>query len=280
MQSNFKIAFSVEATHTYFDKGICNCLQFMPDAGTQMLMKRFGFIIRNKINGLELYSNSVSELSVLLNHINKVSGQNSFGFKIETNNSNFNYFTDLPVKWSGQLMYDSQSIVTITDSNIVQLKQTLSEDTDTTCIGSLNVQFDDLLKYSSANGVAKFQISYKSRSTQWQYFIINKSALTLGNPAIVGKSDISFSSPGNVTIGNGQQAMLFSSGNRLIPLSEVPQYKFDLVNNPASNGSESSPKSTSAKTIFKGLPNPDPKQIGIVSIDNQQQVSSPMYVYV
>ncbi|WCT10013.1 hypothetical protein [Mucilaginibacter jinjuensis] len=280
MQSSFKIAFNVAVTHTYFDKGVCNCLQFVPDAGTQMLLKRFGFIIRNKINGFELYSNSTSELSALLNHISKVTGQNSFGFKIQTNNPSFNYFTDLPVSWRGQLVYDSQSIIAVSDSNVVLLKETQSEDTDTTCIGSLNVQFDDLLKYSNATGFAQFQINYTARSTQWQYYVINKSALALGNPAIVGKADISFSPPTNVTIDSGQQAMMFSSGNNLIPLSEVPQYKFDLVNNPASGGNESSAKSTSVKTIFKGLPNPDPKRIGIVSIDNQQQISSPMYVYV
>lgn len=280
MQSSFKIAFNVAVAHTYFDKGICNCLQFVPGAGTQKLLKRFGFIVRNKINGFDLYSNSASEPSALLNHVNKVTGQNSFVFKIRTNNSSFNYFTDLPLNWGGQLVYNSQSTVNVSASNIVQLKETTSEDIDTTCIGTLTVNFDDLLKYSSASGFAQFQISYKARSTQWQYFVINKSALALGNPAIVGKSDISFSSPSNVTIDSGQQAMLFSSGNKLIPLSEIPQYKFDLVNNPASNGGESPAKSTSVKTIFKGLPNPDPNRIGIVSIDNQQQVSSPMYVYV
>jgi hypothetical protein len=280
MQSNFKIAFNVAVAHTYFDKGICNCLQFVPNAGTQMLFKRFGFITRNKIDGFELYSNSASELSILLNHINKVTGQNSFVFTIQTNNSSFNYFTDLPMGWRGQLVYNSQSTVNVSASNIVQLKETTSGDTDTTSMGTLTVNFDDLLKYSGAGGFAQFQISYKARSTQWQYYVINKSALALGNPAIVGKSDISFSLPTHVTIDSGQQAMLFSSGNKLIPLSEVPQYKFDLVNNPASTGGESSAKSTSVKTIFKGLPNPDPNRIGMVSIDNQQQVSSPMYIYV
>lgn len=281
MQSNFKIAFSVAVTHTYFNKGICNCLQFMPDTGTQMLLKRFGFIIRDKIDGFDLYSNSTTELSALLSHVSKITGKNAFGFKIQTNNSSFNYFTDLPVSWRGQLMYDSQAIVSVSASNLVQLKETQLNDAGNTCIGSLNVQFDDLLKYSNTNGFAQFQINYKARSTQWQYYIINKSALALGNPAVVGKSDISFNPPSDVTIDTGQQVMLFSSGNNLIPLSEVPQYQFDLVNNPASNSGESSGgKNTSVKTIFKGLPNPDPARIGIVNIDNQQQVSSPMYVYV
>lgn len=281
MQTTFKIAFSLAVTHTYFVRGICNCLQFIPDAGTQMLLKRFGFTIRNKIDGFDLYSNSTTELSALLSHVSKVTGKNAFGFKIQTNNPSFNCFTDLPVSWRGQLLYNSQSIVNVSASNIVQLKETQSSDADNTCIGSLNVQFDDLLMYSSTSGFAQFQISYKARSTQWQYYIIYKSAVALGNPAVVGKSGINFSPPSDVTIDSGQQAMLFTSGNNLIPLSEVPQYQFDLVNNPASNGDESSGgKNTSVKIILKGLPNPDPTRMGMVSIDNQQQVSSPMYVYI
>jgi hypothetical protein len=280
MESNFKIAFKITVAHTYFEQGICNCLQFTPDDSTKKLLARFGFMTKNKVNGLELYSNSTSELQVFLNYIARVTGQGLFTFKIQTSNPNFNSFTELPTDWTGQLVYDSQSTANVHDADSVQLKETRSNDANNTDFGSLIIRFDDVIKYTDGQNLAQFNISYEARATQWQYFVINKSALKLDNPAVVGKSEISFNTPQNVTIENGEQALLFSSGDNMIPLSEVPKYKFDLVNNPILTDSENQKKSTATKTILKGLPAPDPKRFGLISVDSKKQVSSPMYVYV
>jgi hypothetical protein len=98
----------------------------------------------------------------------------------------------------------------------------------------------------------------------------------LGNPNIAGKTNISFGGPENVTIDNGQQAMLFTSDN-LIPLSEVPVHRFNLVNNSDNSANQ---KVSPGKLIFKGLPNPDPVRIGIDMAGKDTRVVSPMYVYV
>ncbi len=280
IRSNFQIAFKVEVLHSYFEKNICNCLRFKPGAITARLLKRFDFRTRNKINGFDFYTNSRDTIAAFLQYIQTSTNQTFFDFEIENNNSNFHLFTELPVDWVGQLIYDSHADSGVYDGGVVQLGQNLSKNENPACIGNLTIHFDDIVKYSYDNGYAQFAITYKARSTQWQYFVINKSSVLLSNPAITGKTDIGFNAPEDVTIENGQQAILFSSGNNLIALSEVPNYKFDLVNRPALNGNDPPKKVSGPQMIFKGLPNPDPKRIGMVKLNNTNQVSSPIYVYV
>jgi hypothetical protein len=276
IQNSFKIAFSVQVFHSYFDQDICSCLQFNPGAVTRQLIKRFNFKLKSKINGFDFYTSCNSAIPAFLQYISSATQQSFFDFDITTNNANFYHFTNLPVSWLGQLIYDSQAKLSTCADGSVQLAETLSANTSNTSIGSLTVRFDDIIN----NVPALFTINYQARATQWQYYIINKSALALENPAISGKTDIKFDGPQNVTIESGDQAILFSSGSNLLPLSQIPAYRFDLVNNQLSNSNELSKKTSAAKTIFKGLPNPDPGWIGMVNINTEIQVSSPMYIYV
>jgi len=68
--------------------------------------------------------------------------------------------------------------------------------------------------------------------------------------------------------------MLFSSGTNLLPLSEIPKYKFDLVNNSAAGDLSATKKLSTGKVVFKGLPNPDPGNTGIIVLNGQKQSSS------
>jgi hypothetical protein len=280
IRSNFQIVFKVEVLHSYFEKDVCNCLRFKPGIVTGRLLKRFDFRIRNKINGFDFYTNSRDNIAAFLQYIQTSTNQTFFDFEIENNNSNFYFFTELAVDWVGQLIYDSQADSNVYQEGVVQLAQSLSENVSATSLGNLTLHFDDIVKFRVNNGYAQFTITYKARATQWQYFVINKSAVQLSNPAIAGKTDIEFNAPENVIIENGLQAILFSSGDNLIPLTEVPNYKFDLVNRRPLNHNDSPKKASAPKIIFKGLPNPDPKRIRVVKINNTNQVSSPIYVYV
>jgi hypothetical protein len=280
MQSNNKIAFSVEVLHTYFENGICDCLLFVPSASTMNLLKKFGFNIRNQINGFEFYINAAKPMSPLFNYIGQTTGQNYFDFQMVTTDTEFTLYTDISTDWLGQLMFDSQSGSNKYDGGIVLLGENLSSEQDVSSIGNLKIYFEDILKYQNENGFAAFEIQLTARSTQWQYYVINKSAVQLDNPSIIGKTGISFEGPENVTIQSGQKALLFSSGDNLLPLSEVPKYKFDLVNTPKTNGAESTKKKSGSKVLFKGLPNPDSKNIGIVNVNGKTQASSSMYVFV
>lgn len=279
IQSNFQILFKVEVLHSYFDQNICPCLKFNPGSVTSKLLDRFDFKCRSKINGFDLYANSRASVTAFLNYITKATNQTYFDFGIVTTNSHFNFFTDLPVDWVGQLDFDSQAASNRYEGNAVQLSQGLSKNAGTSRLGNLILRFNDILKFQNNNGFTQFDIRFAARSTQWQYFVINKSSIQLDNPAI-GKTDMDFTGPENVFIESGQQALLFSSGDNLIPLSELPKYKFNLINKPASGGNETTRKISAPKIIYTGLPNPDPGRIGMTRINGKNQVSSPMYVFI
>lgn len=275
-QTNYQPVFKVEVSHTYFDKNICRCLCFKPGPVTSSLLSRFGIRKRDNMNGFDLFINSRTPLPEFLGYISNTTGSSFFDFEIETIAPAFNLFTELiPTNWVGKLVYDSGSELNTNENGQILLGASLSPG-GTSFLGSLTIHFDDIIKTAN-QGFAQYAISYTARATQWQYLVINKSAVQLDNPAISGKAGINFIGPQNVTMDNAEQALLFTSGDNLLPLSEVPKYKFDLVNNTARQTGQ---KPSSAKVIFKGLPSPHPSRIAFDKAGNTGRIVSPMYVYV
>jgi hypothetical protein len=272
--STYTRLFGLAAYHTYFEKYICTCLEFTPDASTTLMLERYGFKIRKSVNGFDLFFNGSGSAAGMLEHVAGVTGQNYFAFTIDSTNEAFLLFTDLSVDWLGQLEFDSSSPANQQVNGTIVLAEKLTSCALVSDPGVLRIYFADIL----ANTAPAYEIRLNARATQWQYYIVNKSAAVLDNPAISGKPAAGFSGPESVTIPTGQQAMLFSSGD-LLPLSEVPKYKFDLVNHSSSESSSQLKSASGGKIIFKGLPNPDPGRVGIVQINGKKQTASPIYVY-
>ena len=271
IRSNFQPLFKITVSHSYFEQGICQCLWFKEGKATADLSKRFGLKRRDTINGLEFYADTQATIRAFLNYISSTTKATYFDFDLETTDDAFRTFTESPLGWLGQFVYDSQNESNTNDRGITQLNAELSPDFNAKSVGSLKIYFSDIIK----QGFAQFAISYMARATQWQYFIINRSAVKLDNPAISGKNEVKFDGPETVTMDNGQKAILFTSGSNLLPLSKVSGLRFDLVNNSVQADSQKS----SSKIIFKGLPSPDPIRIGTVQ-GQSNQLASPMYVYI
>lgn len=283
--------FQLNVSHSYFQEDICRCLEFNADAATAQLMKRFRFLIRRQADGFGLYSNFNQTAGQLLQYIEEATGQHSFSFEIRTTNPDFNLFTELPANWVGQIIFNSMDNTVIT--NKVLLSQRLSPNAGTLCLGMVTLRFEDILQYCghTVSAYTQFEIRFEARATQWQYFVINRSQVPLSNPAICGKKpglsakdQISFDGPVHVITAAGQAALLFSSGNQMIPLTEAPIYKFDLIDrtgtagNATTIGSAEDKKAAKPTIILKGLPNPDPQWIGRAT-GEAEALSSPMYIY-
>lgn len=265
--------FELHVFHGYFQQDICRCLELNADADTLRLLERFRLLIRRQVNGIELYTNSVQSAGQLLNYIEQATGQNAFCFEIRTNNPDFNLFTALPPNWVGQLLYNSSD--SVTEDNTVLLNAQLSANAGTACLGKVILSFADILKAGSGQASVSFKISFQARATQWQYFIVNRNQVPLDDPFIGGKEAISFEGPVNVQTIAGEKALLFTSGNQLLPLSEEVFYRFDLLNR-ISCAENKAGKATASKIIIKGLPNPNPQWIGQLA---NNQLCSPMYIY-
>ena len=279
MRTRFKFVFGVQVLHTYFEGDICTCLQLRPTAATADVMARYQLKMNDRINGFEFYSGSIASLSESLQHIQRTTGLSCFEFDLINNDMAFYCFTALPMNRTVQLLYDSASVTSIPESKTLLLTETIEAVDSTAIAGKLKVRFADLIKYTGDLQTVNFEISYTARETQWKYYVVNRNALDLNNPAIRGKSDINFRNEGIVTIETGEKALLFSSGDQLLALSKFPKYKFDLVNllKPPTGQPE---KRTASKVIIKGLPDPDPSQIQAAFINAKTQVSSPIYIYV
>lgn len=256
MLGKYQQLFHLDVNHSYFQKGICPCLKFKTEIETEQLMNRFRLLLRTQVNGFSLYVDGSQSVEQLFGDIEQVTGQNSFCFEISSDNPHFTVFTALPPNCSGQLIYDSSNSLVI--DHKVHLNQQLSDKDVTSSIGKVTLRFADILKFSDQTGFANFDIQYQARAIQWQYFVINKSAVPLNALRIAGKEPINFEGPEHVVTADGEAALLFSSGSTLIPLSELQTPKFDLVNHPVTTDN----KRLRPQIIIKGLPTPNMECIG------------------
>ncbi|WP_121330376.1 MULTISPECIES: hypothetical protein [unclassified Flavobacterium] len=275
IQSNYIKIFGTAAYHTFFDNGKCNCLHFIPNHKTDIILKKFGFRMNPVSNGFDLYSNTKSSLSDLLDYISKSTDQDFFEFDIKCSNPNFILFTTLPINLLGAINYSSQDPKNINENGKITLNQTFETKLIPSNFGHLKIYFEDILKEQNTSNSVLFEINFTARATQWQYYFINKNAVSLNNPSITEKENIQFDGPKTVTIPTGESALLFTSNKTYITLSEKPKYKFDLI----SSSSSTNQTNTKPKVIIKGLPVPDVSRIGIIENNDQNQVASPMYIY-
>ncbi|NTE05716.1 hypothetical protein G6M26_20990 [Agrobacterium tumefaciens] len=272
-KDRYHIIFRVSVSHTYFENENCRCVYFKPKSKTTTLLTKYSFIFRNTINGFELHSHATND-SDLLKYISRSTGIETLDFDLFTDHDAFNYFTDLPANWIGQLNYDTRNSQNLYEKNSLILVPDLIPGNNQNTIGTLLVCFDDLMKKQLAAEVADYRISYTARATPWQYFIINRSAIKLDRPGIIGKSEVKFTGPEAVHVETGEKALLFSSYPTLIPLHINPKHKFDLVDGIIPLES----KSLKIKTIIKGLPTPKAGRLGFVK-NSDQLLSSSMYIY-
>lgn len=270
MTSNNILLFRLNVYHDYFIGGLCPCLHFAPGNDTKVLQKRYGFLINHHRYGFEWYADSKRTVPEFLAYITTVTGADGFDFDITTEYETFYGFTQLPAGWAGQFTFDSGNS-TVAENDIV-LQPQLSSSTVNGPLGKIRIGFSDIIAQTGNT----YNIRFTARATQWQYYVVNNSQVPLNEPLVKGMNGDSFrfSGPENVSLANGQQALLFTSGTRLIPLSESPKSKFSLLSIPEHTGN-----SVPAKQVFKNLPQPDPAYWEFVQVNGAQQTSSPMYVY-
>jgi len=272
-KSNFIKVFSLEVLHTFFEDNKCTCLQFRAAEITQQLMKRFGFLVRYNANGFEMYTDTSSSLPEFLSYISR-SMPDYFDFSVQTEKQNFNLFTDMPFN-SGSICYDSASGIAAENGSVILQPQFLNN--DSISLAAIKINFADVLSNIVSSGAARFQIYFKARVTQWQYYIVNKSDIHFNNPGVAGKYNIRFNGPFNAATPGGDVALLFTSGESLLPLSENAKYRFDLVNN--FDPQQAQAFTSESNILYKGLPVPDPWSTLHANNNGTPIFTSPVYVY-
>jgi len=272
IRENYRRVLTVRLLHNYFKNGLCNGALLSPDALTKQLFTRFNFLVQNTGIGVVLYIGSQTPVANLLKYISQSTGVSFFRFAIQVNEPQFLMITELPVDQSGMMIYDTRHVSGPSKEGDLQLTGAFFAGAAADCMGLLTVHFDDIIKYEADNDHTQFIISFKARSTLWQYYIINKTQFSFNNLSIAENAAFRFSDPVPVVTEDGNAASLFSSLT-LIPLSQEPPYQFNLVYSaPGKNNMVT-------KILYKGLPLPNPEQFGLIQVHNESQLSSPMYVY-
>ncbi|MCX6318971.1 MAG: hypothetical protein NTW29_16960 [Bacteroidetes bacterium] len=266
------LLFTLAGFHTYFENGLCAILQFQPGNITRSLQQRFGFPLRNSKNGFGFYQSSSAATQDYLHYITTTTGYDQFEFTLHTISDFFYTITDFPPGWNGQIQYDSANVVISGEQKMI-LQPHLSTNQTTTVAGILNIRFQDIISGLQKGVPPQYEFHFRTRTTQWQYYVVNDSNVVMTNPTINNDQGIVFDGPNPVTIPSGLPALCFSSGNQLLALEERPSYRFSLVGN-STNGSGRN------KVIVKRLPCAEPEAYGIAQIGNQTQYTSPIYVFI
>jgi len=265
-QHGFTPLLSVQVQHTYFEDGACNCIKFTPAAVTQSLFTRFNCVMRYNTGGFVLHINKQDEVAALLAHIKTATGETAFAFDISTTDPAFALFTDMPLHNHVNMVYNSGYAANTVTPGGMQLVATMVDDAVNKTIGQLIICFDDITKCLAGTSGPHYSIQYKARSTQWQYFIINKSGLALHSLRITNNKGIIFNGPENILLENGEPAYLFSTGDAVLPISEKAQYIFSLA--------------AGSRIVIKSLPTATKTNVQIIVEDGIIKAVSAVYVYI
>lgn len=260
--------FQIGVFHTYFESGTAeNSLQLTTSDTTSTLFNTYGFRIHREKGIFTVFGSYEGAFLDLLNEITATSDINYFDFNLDSNDPTFYGYTELPVNEKNTYLYDSDS-----NSNLETPEGIILTPTQipfTTHFGNVRIYFEDIIE--SLQEVPSFNIQFKARATRWDYFFINTSNLDLQAPSIETNDDFGFEGPEQVTISNGQTALKFTSGNRLLFLREAPKYKFSLVVTLQDGNKEE---------VVKGLPTANPMQFETYKEEGLTKVSSPIYIYI
>jgi hypothetical protein len=201
-------------------------------------------------------------------------------FNMVSNDDYFALITDLPLDWCGQLQYSSKS-ATEQDQTI---EMTMQLQARTTALGSVIGQIaifpEALLTTEGKMRCPSFVIKMKARLTHWHYYVFNRSQLKLTQPVIRNSQGIEFEPPVSVIIKNGEQALLFRSGEHTFAFSESFKAPFDLLNFMPNDPEQALNPRSNVKQLMAGLPIPNTDVLSIEMQHGHQYVYSPMYVYI
>lgn len=239
-------------------------------------MERSGMRIFPVLNGIDLYAELPGSVEDFLEYFERATSGSYLVFEIRSIDPHFYVYTDLPVNWTGELYYDSAEGANVTPAFPIELSPTLSENTEITRMGEIRIRYKDLIKAHQKWGKATFSLRFKSRSTRWEYYIINQTHHPVEQLSIASRSEIRFIGPMEVSLPDGSPALLFSNEGKLIPLSENPQYKFDLVTGTLSLRLGREGIRSPVMTLRKGLPCADVQNTQLSS--SGKIMSSQMYV--
>ncbi|MEZ4859166.1 MAG: hypothetical protein R2781_10185 [Flavobacteriaceae bacterium] len=259
--------FQVAVFHEYFESGHVKNMSFRPFIETIKLMERLGMLLRIIPSGFEVFIKSDS-IPDFMNSISAGNELDYLEFTVINNDPYFINYTQLPLAENFSYLYTSENQLNELKQESIHLKSI--QEAKQNDFASIRIYLKDLLDFQSQT--LHYSIYFEARATRWDYYIINQSGLNIEGLKIETHEDFDFLGPQQESLPNGYKALKFTSGNRLLNLSEMSKYNFSLVKT-LQNGSK--------EVIIKVLPVPNPDDFEIYEADDDiTKVSSQIYIHI
>lgn len=275
MQVYQKIA-TLSLRHSYYKDGYCQSLLVRPIGQTQAMLERYGMGWRRVHAGFCELILSHPRPVELLSYL--APEYHYFEFSLHLEDEVFFRVTELPLNWLGQLFFETDAS-SDANENPIRLPQQLMEGNRNGRVGTIRIGLPDLLRSLPTGKPVNYEISWQARSSQWQYFVINRSRMPTKGLQIRSSGDHRFANGKQVVLPNEEEALLFVSEGDPIPLRQAPPYQFDLVKY-TSHSFEKGNTASREQVIYQGLPFPHHESIGIVREPDRSLMTSPMFVYI
>ncbi|WP_024674805.1 hypothetical protein [Pseudomonas syringae] len=267
MQLLFQICFM----HGYFADGKLHDFQVIADYPTAQLIARYRLVSQQQDGVFSLYAEREGPEFIEYLRDQAPSGQLQFFLKCDR--AAFFFATDLPLDQLGMLAFSSARVESKTSHQRTMLSAWHEGARAAECgVAAITLRLNDLLPISLGK---RFIIDFKAREVGWQYCLINRSAVLLKNPAVIGNNGCVLDGPQSGLSPGGEKALIFSSGLSQFAVQQAPQLTFDLVDRLTVQ-----PEGQVVEHCYiKGLPAPRLDKMSAVRGDNPVQVICTMSIY-
>lgn len=251
---NFKKIITVSLSHAYYNEGLTNELQLVPDEETKQWFQQAQLKWTQRGAVGELY---VPE-SFSLDDYAATNPETTLKLDLVANDPLFMNYTAMPFNINQRVLF------TNSDDESSELIRSLIDSTSSNDVFvSLELSLDQL-------PVGKLEHTYKlsleARGAIWRYFIINHNNET-GELSLAGNGSELFERGENTILSDGTEAQLFTSGANLIPFKMQTDISPELLI--PSNG----------HAINMRLPTPLLNSLKQELVDGEEKVYADSYIY-
>ncbi|NOU50295.1 hypothetical protein HG263_07035 [Pseudoalteromonas sp. JBTF-M23] len=274
--------FSLLLEHGYFADKQWRNAQLQATSTTQFWLNQYQMSLHKDGTTWRLYAHQIAPKTDFLRYLKHSKSIQTLEFWLVQPLSEFVTFTDLPMDWKGCLQFNSansepkstaKGVNLLPINTLVQAQENgLVEHAIAKVIFNIN----DLMTNED------YQIALSARATQWVYHLIQRGQTRLHHPQLVDKqNEVSFSTPSVYKTQEGETAWLSDSGEFNLPLQQVPQPRFELVD---TQQLDSTGAHNISRTVISALPAPRCDQLHFGTQEDLKEVSSSciqshMYVY-
>ncbi len=281
--------FSVEVEHTFFSKGWCAGLNFVPTPNSLIFTEKTGLLIRHTQNGVRVFFDQNSS-EALRHYATGPDEPLRLAFKVFAREMFFRAYTELSIPEEDAILYfdnqgreiDATHRFRLHDAEFVSAKD--FEKLNSSRITGILSRKDRLLKpefiisiglgeteiqildAASKTAYHKYYLKFQARETFWKYYLLGSMTKKKSYIADLNH-ETEFEDTGRAQLPDNRLALTFRSKQR-IPLREKSEYRFQLKEKDPNGG----------KVIIRRLPVASAGQFYKEIVDGKEAIVSEIFI--